>query len=50
MNLLKLYTPKELAARTIQELAEKKKVRERNINDYHYKAIEKSISRRRKRS
>lgn len=50
MDLLKIYTPKELAAKTIKELAEKKKIRERNINDYHYKAMEKSISRRRKRS
>lgn len=50
MNLLDIYTPKQLALKTIRDISEQRKVRERNINDYHYKAMEKSISRRRKRS
>ena len=46
MDLLKIYTPKELAAKTIKELAEKRKVREIDINDYHYRAVSKSIAKR----
>lgn len=50
MNLLDIYTPKQLALKTMQDISERRKLRTRDINDYHYKAMEKSISRRRKRS
>ncbi len=50
MNLLDIYTPKQLALKTMQDISERRKLRTRDINDYRYKAMEKSISRRRKRS
>lgn len=46
MNLLKEYTPKELEAKTVRELKEKRRIRDRDINDYHYRAVSKSIARR----
>ena len=49
MNLLEIYTPKQLALKTIEDISERRKVRERNINVYHCKAIEKSKSIKRKR-
>lgn len=50
MNLLDIYTPKQLALKTIEDISERRKVREKNINDYHFKSIKRAKLRRRKRS